>query len=315
MTLPYFSIITPMYNRESTIGRAVESCLAQSFGQFELIVVDDGSIDASREVVAGYSDSRIQLVTSPANRGPCPARNLGVSLAKGGWCVVLDSDFSLLPGALENLYQRTQRASADIGNVASSCLWDCSFKEGNITPLPFIPDRVLDYIGYLRWSEKLTVSEYFNCIRREVFERVRYPESRAWEDSFHLDLALQWRLQVTRDVVVKIHTDAPNRLTTGKGPWVRRRLLLEAQDKLNDLDKIRQRHGEAIRRHAPKRHLSMIRETGRLRLLIGERSTALRYVGPYLRAVPKDRKMWAILTLGMISPRMLAWVASLRQPG
>lgn len=314
MTQPYFSIITPMFNRESTIGRAVESCLAQSFDQFELIVIDDGSADASREIVKGYSDSRIQLAASPANRGPCPARNLGISLAAGRWCVMLDSDFSLLPGALENLYQRTLRASKEIGNVASSCLWDCSFKEGNISPLPCVPDQVLDYLGYLRWSEGLTVSEYFNCVRREVFKEVRYPESRAWETSFHLDLALHWKLQVTRDVVVKIHTDAPNRLTTGKGPRVRRRLLLEAQDKLNDLEEIRRRHGEAIRRHAPKRHLSMIRETGRLFLLLGKRGAALRYIRPYLRAVPNDRKMWVILTLGMIGPGMLAWVASQRQP-
>lgn len=303
-----------MYNRESTIGRAIESCLGQSFGQFELIVVDDGSTDASRNVVEGYSDSRIQLVASPTNRGPCPSRNMGISLARGRWCVMLDSDFSLLPGSLDNLHYRTLAAPGDMGNVASSCLWDCGFKGGNITPLPNIPDQVLDYVGYLRWSENLTVSEYFNCIRREVFEQIRYPENRAWESSFHLDLAFHWKLQVTRDVVVKIHTDALNRLTTAKGPWVRRRLLLEAQDKLDDLNGIRCRHGEAIRQHAPKRHLSMLREMGRLSLLIGERRDAIRYIKPYLRSVPGDLKMWVILTIGLIGPEMLAWSASRRQP-
>lgn len=314
MIVPYFSIITPMYNRESTIGRAIESCLGQSFGRFELIVVDDGSIDLSREIVRRYKEPRVHLVTSPTNRGPCPARNMGIALARGRWCVMLDSDFSLLPGALDNLHRRTQASADDIGNVASSCLWDRRFREGYVTPLPDVPDHVLDYVGYLRWSENLTVSEYFNCIRREAFAQVMYPESRAWETSFHLDLAFHWKLLVTRDVLVKVHTDAPNRLTTGKGPLVKRRLLFEAQDKLDDLYGIRCRHGEAIRQHAPKRYLSMMREMGRLSLLSGKRKEAIRHIGPYLRSVPNDLKMWAILVFGIIGPEMLAWSASQRRP-
>ncbi len=312
--VPYFSIITPMFNRESTIGRAIESCLGQSFAHFELIVVDDGSTDLSREVVKGFKDPRVHLVVCPTNRGPCPARNMGIAFARGRWYVILDSDFSLLRGALDNLYRRTQITTDDIGNVGSSCLWDRRFEGGYVTPLPNVPDQVLDYVAYLRWSDNLTVSEYFNCIRREVFAQVRYPESRAWETSFHLDLASHWKLLVTRDVLVKVHTDAPNRLTTGKGPAVRRRLLLEAQDKLDDLYRIRCRHGEAIQRYAPKRYLSMLREMGRLSLLCGKRREAIRYLRAYLRSAPSDLKMWAILVFGMIGPEMLAWSASQRQP-
>lgn len=303
-----------MYNRESTIGRAIESCLGQSFDQFEMIVVDDGSTDKSREIVKDYRDARLRLVASPNNRGPCPTRNSGISMATGRWFVMLDSDFSLLPGALENLHGRTLAASGDIGNVASSCLWDRAFKEGDVSPLPNVPEKVLDYLGYLRWSEHLTIPEYFNCIRRDVFDQIRYPESRAWESSFHLDLAFYWKLLVARDVVVKIHTDAPNRLTTAKGPWVKRRLLMEARDKLEDLHGMRERHGEAIRQHAPKRHLSMLREMGRLSLLVGERQNALRYIKPYLQSVPGDVKIWVILALGLIGPHILAWSSSQREP-
>jgi glycosyltransferase involved in cell wall biosynthesis len=174
MNEPYFSIITPMYNREDTIERAIESCLSQSFKDFEMIIVDDGSTDGSVSIASRYIDPRIIILRHETNRGPCPARNTGIVRSVGRWCLMLDSDFSLLPGALDNLYERTLIAASDVGNVASSCLWDCSWGAGNVTPLPNVPDDVIDYEGYLRWYETLTVPEYLNCIRREVFFEVQY---------------------------------------------------------------------------------------------------------------------------------------------
>lgn len=89
--MPFFSIIIPSYNRASIVERAINSVLAQSYLDFEILVVDDGSTDSTQTVVSSISDSRIRYVFQE-NKGVCAARNHGASLAKGEYLVFLDSD-------------------------------------------------------------------------------------------------------------------------------------------------------------------------------------------------------------------------------
>ena len=88
---PLFSIIMPSYNRAHLIPRAIQSILNQSFRDFELVIVDDGSSDNTRDVVRGFKDSRIRYVHQE-NRGVSAARNLGASQAQGCYVTFLDSD-------------------------------------------------------------------------------------------------------------------------------------------------------------------------------------------------------------------------------
>src|SRR5215831_13870333 len=94
--MPFFSVIIPTYNRATCVGRAIESVLRQTFQDYELIVVDDGSTDKTAEVVRQYGE-RIVFVSQP-NRGVSAARNAGVSRAAGDWVAFLDSDDEWLPG-------------------------------------------------------------------------------------------------------------------------------------------------------------------------------------------------------------------------
>src|SRR6267378_3691627 len=103
---PLLSIVLPVYNRERMLKRAIESCLAQDFADFELIVVDDGSTDRSVSVAEAYRDPRISVVRHPVNRGVGPARNTGVDAAGGEWIVCLDSDDELLPVGLSAMAAR-----------------------------------------------------------------------------------------------------------------------------------------------------------------------------------------------------------------
>ena len=75
------------------------SVLSQSYQDFEIVVVDDGSTDASVAIVESMNDPRIRLIKQ-ANGGPSKARNTGVKYAKGDWIVMLDADDELLPNAL-----------------------------------------------------------------------------------------------------------------------------------------------------------------------------------------------------------------------
>ena len=100
------SIVIPLYNKEAIIERTIQSVLSQSFQDFELIIINDGSTDGSMEVVKSITDDRI-LVVEQENGGPGKARNIGVTHSHGEWILFLDADDELADGALEHLWNST----------------------------------------------------------------------------------------------------------------------------------------------------------------------------------------------------------------
>lgn len=96
---PTFSIIIPVFNGESTIGRAIDSVIQQTYKNFELIVVDDGSSDGTEAIIRGYGSSLKHI--HQENAGAAAARNRGVQAANGRWLVFLDSDDWFYPTRLE----------------------------------------------------------------------------------------------------------------------------------------------------------------------------------------------------------------------
>jgi glycosyltransferase involved in cell wall biosynthesis len=95
---PFFSVIIPAYNRERYIGKAIESVLAQTCRDFELIVVDDGSTDNTAKEVKRYGDRVCYIYQK--NRGPSAARNTGIKAARGKYIAFLDSDDRFFPDKL-----------------------------------------------------------------------------------------------------------------------------------------------------------------------------------------------------------------------
>ncbi len=87
----FFSVIIPTYNRRDFLKKAVDSVLNQTFKDFELIIVDDGSQDNTKELVYSYQDDRIIYIYQE-NKGPSGARNTGIKKAKAEWLCFLDSD-------------------------------------------------------------------------------------------------------------------------------------------------------------------------------------------------------------------------------
>lgn len=103
------SIIVPVYNREKTIDRCIESILAQDFCDFECILVDDGSKDKSMEICESFSkkDDRI-IVLKKKNGGVSSARNMGLEHAIGEWVVFVDSDDVIASNHLTNLLKHSE---------------------------------------------------------------------------------------------------------------------------------------------------------------------------------------------------------------
>ena len=98
--MPRVSVIIPTYNRARFIAETVQSVLDQTFTDFEIVIVDDGSTDNTREVMGSFQDSRIKYIYQK-NNGVCIARNNAINASSGEYLAFLDSDDVLLRNSLE----------------------------------------------------------------------------------------------------------------------------------------------------------------------------------------------------------------------
>lgn len=107
----HFSIITPVFNGEKTIGRAIRSVLNQVYPNYEMIVINDGSTDRTQEIVSELMrvDRRIRMFVFPENHGRLMARNLGNLMAKNEWICMLDHDDEFMSNYLEVLNAEINR--------------------------------------------------------------------------------------------------------------------------------------------------------------------------------------------------------------
>ena len=99
----FFSVVIPLYNKEKYIKKTLDSVLNQTYSNFEIIVVDDGSTDKSCEIIESIKDDRIHLIHKK-NGGVSSARNRGIQEAKGEFIAFLDADDEWLPNKLEKQY-------------------------------------------------------------------------------------------------------------------------------------------------------------------------------------------------------------------
>jgi glycosyltransferase involved in cell wall biosynthesis len=104
----FFSVIIPTYNREPFLRKAVDSVLGQTFRDFELIIVDDGSSDGTRELISAYGDSRLAYLYQPKS-GVSKARNKGLESAGGAFVAFLDSDDHWVPEKLQKAHEYISR--------------------------------------------------------------------------------------------------------------------------------------------------------------------------------------------------------------
>ena len=161
------SVIIPAYNAGKFIGRALDSILGQSLTDIEVIVVNDGSTDNTAEIVAGYPDPRIRMV-SQENGGTMAARKTGIGLFSGDYVLFCDADDSLRPEALQRLYSAAEDNDADIVKGRVRSLLGDGSESGETFPheLPYGNDRK----GTIRamWENKLSHNLAGTLLRRTL---------------------------------------------------------------------------------------------------------------------------------------------------
>ena len=148
-TQTLISIIMPMHNSAAFVGEAIESVLAQSYREWELIIVDDESTDASVSIVEAYAqkDSRIRLFRNPKPiKMPSAPRNMGLSMAKGRYIAFLDSDDMWLPEKLTQQIPLMQNPQVAIVYSNYEKMTESGKKTGRVIKAP----RQADYKKLLR---------------------------------------------------------------------------------------------------------------------------------------------------------------------
>lgn len=306
---PFFSIVIPAYNREAEIQRAVDSCIKQTYTDLEVIVVDDASQDktaAAAEAIA-VIDRRVRVIRHVENRGVCPARNTGIDHCCGEWVLFLDSDDELLSGALKRIWELTHACPETIGRLGFAYRRD----DGETSPQPLVSDCILDYAGYLAWSDGVVYNDFFHCTRRRLLEQVRFPNSRAYEAVYLLDSAQFYRTRLLPEIVAAIHTDSANRASNLPDQELMTGFLRTADDELAAVVAILNRHGTALARYAPGRYRVHCREQVNFTLLAGRRLEGSRLALLYLAQYPFCLKTWVIWLAGIFGPSALARVKTL----
>jgi glycosyltransferase involved in cell wall biosynthesis len=179
-----FSVVVPLYNKAAYVRQALGSLLAQTFTDFEVVVIDDGSTDGSGGAVESLGDPRIRLFPQ-SNAGVSSARNRGIREARGEWVAFLDADDWLHPDYLERLTQVID-AHPDVSFVA--CAVDRRPDTADWAPVAWplprdVPARVIRDLP--RWEGDLAMCMDTVAFRRELLLALMpcfAPEFRYFED-------------------------------------------------------------------------------------------------------------------------------------
>jgi len=162
MDQPFFTVIMPLYNHAAYVGAAIESVLAQDCGDFELVVCNDGSTDASLEVVQGFRDERIRLINKP-NGGTVSALNACLLKSEGSHICWLSSDDLYAPGKLaaHRAFHR-ENPQAPLSVAPFGYLRDDTF-------VPDIQLRVSDALRLLQFTYGNYVNGLSVCAHRRLY--------------------------------------------------------------------------------------------------------------------------------------------------
>ncbi|WP_019242603.1 MULTISPECIES: glycosyltransferase family 2 protein [Bacillus] len=189
------SVIVPIYNVEKYLKRCVDSILNQTYGNIEVILVDDGSIDQSSKICDEYAelDQRIRVIHQK-NQGLSAARNCGIDFAKGNFIAFVDSDDSIHEQMYEILHRNIKKYNADI----SICNYNRGYKnfnnENNINKMKesiIVCNKIESMMNMNNSLGEITIVAWNKLYRKGLFENIRFKVGKIHEDEFIIHRLLE----------------------------------------------------------------------------------------------------------------------------
>lgn len=218
------SIVLPTFNRAQLIGRAISSVLTQTYQNWELLVIDDGSTDETSSLVSSFGDSRIRYFRK-SNSGAGASRNLGIEKSLGTWITFIDSDDEYDPAKIEMQLNAASQANADLVVCGSIYLKDgVEFRRK-------IPEPKVDLSRALLERQKGTgVSTPIFFVRRELLvqKRILFDSSLpAYQDwDFLYQVSMHSNYVVVPHHLYKVHFQRGQRVHSGTNVLGAFRVLL-----------------------------------------------------------------------------------------
>ncbi|WP_434283134.1 glycosyltransferase family 2 protein [Clostridium botulinum] len=171
------SVIIVTYNRKKYLVRSLESILSQSFSNFELILVNNGSTDGTGELCRKYTekDSRIKVINIKENKGASRGRNMGVDAASSEYITIVDDDDYCQNGMLEHLVNLADEYNADISMCGSYNDFGDRLEPYFIFDDLLVLDKAKGLDELLK-REKYNVAPPTKLLRKSLFEGIRFPE-------------------------------------------------------------------------------------------------------------------------------------------
>ena len=203
MLSPKITCIIPVYKVENYLARCIESVLSQTYTDFELILVDDGSPDNSGKICDEYAkkDSRIKVIHK-VNEGVSVARNTGLDIAKGEYIYFLDSDDFISPDCFELLYKNLKENDADIsiGGLIEYETEEELQKSNTGENIVFYKGTAKDRLEHYFMGKPVSKYELIcnYLYKKTLFGNVRFPAGTYYEDEY-----LNWKLYLPANKVVE----------------------------------------------------------------------------------------------------------------
>lgn len=209
------SIIVPVYNTEKYLKTCLESLLNQTIDEIEIIAVNDGSTDNSKDILTFYSEKyphKLQVINK-SNGGQASARNMALTRCKGEYVGFLDSDDYILPQMLEKMYTKAVQESAD---YVACGYRDITFEDGKEVVLEhYVASKKVYNTRDLFFGA--LVSPFIHLYKREILEKskVKFPEGVIYEDTaFYLNLVPYLKKIVTIEEPLAVRVRHSNSTTT-----------------------------------------------------------------------------------------------------
>ncbi len=302
-THPTFSVIIPTYNSERFIERTLKSVLHQTFSDFELILVDDGSNDKTKHVLDQYAnkDKRIKVITTPNSGGPTVPTNIGITASKGQLITFLDHDDEWKKDKLQKYFDVFCK-NPTIGFIASNV------------------EHINDHTGERKTSKlklkddnlpktELLAGKYFNtfsmlAVRRSVLDRVGALDTnlKVFADFDIISRMIVHNIpyQFLEDAYTLYHHHGKNTSS----------ITTSLERRVQDLERILEKYEKTFLKN-PRSYSHVLQAVARLHLIAGNRKHAFANYRKAIQINPYQISNYAKAVLSILGDKAYARIKNL----